>query len=387
MGVFRRKVRADLADVRRGLSARLEVLAGQGAQVNTHVLRRIHRQKRYIRLTAADDRAGARRPARRLRRRQGNSGSVTRQVQVDGGPASGNPRELPEALLRVASPGYFDAMRLRLVGGRLFTRRDGTGAPRVLVVNESFAREVLGGAPAVGRRVRFAGAGSVNSAGDDVPWEIIGIVTDVMYGALSATGTQAEAYAPVRQIDAASTFEHGSPMVVVRTSGDPLAAVPFIREAVAETRPGASVATIATMDARLSSAVAQPRFYAVVVGGFAALAILLSGFGVYSLLSYTVAQRRGEIAIRMALGARRGDILALVVRQDATLVAAGAVVGLAAASASSRVLDSFVYGIATDDLLTFVAAPLALVAAALFACYVPARRATRIEPMEVLRFE
>ena len=292
MGVFRRKVRADLADVRRGLSARLEVLAGQGAQVNTHVLRRIHRQKRYIRLTAADDRAGARRPARRLRRRQGNSGSVTRQVQVDGGPASGNPRELPEALLRVASPGCFDAMRLRLVGGRLFTRRDGTGAPRVLVVNESFAREVLGGAPAVGRRVRFAGAGSVNSAGDDVPWEIIGIVADVMYGALSATGTEAEAYAPVRQI-----------------------------------------------------------------------------------------------AIRMALGARRGDVLALVVRQGAALVAAGAVVGLAAASASSRVLDSFVYGIATDDLLTFVAAPLALVAAALFACYVPARRATRIEPMEVLRFE
>ena len=315
------------------------------------------------------------------------AGSVIRQVQVDGGPALGNPRELPEALLRVASPGYFDAMRLRLVGGRLFTRRDGTGAPRVLVVNETFAREVLGGAPAVGRRVRFAGAGSVNSAGDDVPWEVIGIVADVMYDALSTTGTEAEAYAPVRQIDAAPTFEYGFPMVVVRTSGDPLAAVPFIREAVAETRPGASVATVATMDARLSSAVAQPRFYAVVVGGFAVLAILLSAFGVYGLLSYTVAQRRGEIAIRMALGARRGDVLALVVRQGAALVAAGAVVGLAAAWASSRVLDSFIYGITTDDLLTFVAAPLALVTAALFACYVPARRATRIEPMEVLRFE
>ncbi len=315
------------------------------------------------------------------------AGSVIRQVQVDGGPASGDPRELPEALLRVASPGYFDAMRLRLVGGRLFTRRDGTGAPRVLVVNETFAREVLGGAPPVGRRVRFAGAGSIYSGGADVPWEIIGIVADVMYDALSATGTEAEAYAPVRQIDAAPTFEHGFPMVVARTSGDPLTAVPFIREAVAEARPGASVATVATMDARLSSAVAQPRFYAVVVGGFAALAILLAAFGVYGLLSYTVAQRRGEIAIRMALGARRGDVLALVVRQGAALVAAGAVVGLAAAAASSRVLDSFVYGIATDDLLTFVAAPLALVAVALFACYVPARRATRIEPMEVLRFE
>ena len=315
------------------------------------------------------------------------AGSVSRRVEVDGGPASGDPRELPEALLRVASPGYFDAMRLRLLSGRLFTRRDGTGAPRVLVVNETFAREVLGGAPAVGRRVRFAGAGSINSGGDDVPWEVVGIVADVTYDGLSATGTQAEAFAPVRQIDAAPTFEHGSPMVVVRTSGDPLAAVPFIREAVAEARPGASVATVTTMDARLSSAVAQPRFYAVLVGSFAALAILLAAFGVYGLLSYTVAQRRGEIAVRMALGARRGDVLALVVRQGAALVAAGAVVGLAAAWASSRVLDSFVYGIATDDRLTFVAAPLALVAAGLFACYVPAHRATRIEPMEVLRFE
>ena len=142
-----------------------------------------------------------------------------------------------------------------------------------------------------------------------------------------------------------------------------------------------------TMDARLSYAVAQPRFYAVLVGCFAALAFLLAAFGVYGLLSYTVAQRRGEIAIRMALGAQRGDVLALVVRQGAALVAVGAVIGFAAAAASSRVLESFLYGVATDDVLTFVAAPFALVAAALFACYVSARRATRIEPMEVLRFE
>ena len=182
-------------------------------------------------------------------------------------------------------------------------------------------------------------------------------------------------------------FEHGPAAVVARTTGDPLAAVPFLREAVAGARPGASVATVMTMDARLSSAVAEPRSYAVLVGGFAALAVLLAAIGVYGLLSYTVAQRRGEIAIRMALGAQRGNVLALVVRQGAALVAAGAVVGLAAAAASSRVLESFVYGIATGDRLTFVAAPLALVAAALLACYVPARRATRIEPMEVLRFE
>ena len=314
-----------------------------------------------------------------------DSGSVQQRVRVDGRPAPADPGELPAALLRVTSPGYFDVMRMRLVDGRLFTRRDGAGGPPVLVVNETFAREVLGGAPALGRQVRFAGAGSVNSGGVDAPWEVIGVVADVSYRSLAGSG--AEAFASVRQIDAAPEFAYNFPFVSVRTTGDPLAAVPFLREAVAEARPGATAASVTTMDARLSAAVAEPRFYAVLVGCFAALAFLLAALGIYGLLSYTVAQRRGEIAVRMALGARRGDVLALVVRQGAALVAAGAVVGLAAAAASSRVLDSFVYGIATDDLVTFVAAPLALVAAALLACYVPARRATRIEPMEVLRFE
>lgn len=142
-----------------------------------------------------------------------------------------------------------------------------------------------------------------------------------------------------------------------------------------------------TMDALLSNAVAEPRFYAVLAACFAALAFLLAACGVFGLLSYNVAQRRGEIAIRMALGAQRGDVLVLVVRQGAVLVAAGTVVGLAGAAVSSRILESFLYGIAADDRVTFMAVPLVLVAAALFACYLPARRATRIAPMEVLRFD
>ena len=172
------------------------------------------------------------------------SGSVLQQVRADGGPATDDPREPPEALLRVASPGYFDAMRLRLLDGRLFTRRDGTGAPRVLVANETFAREVLGGGPAVGRRVRF-----LNADSDREPWEVIGVVADVTYRGLAITGVAPEAFAPVRQIDAAPVFEHGPAAVVARTAGDPLAAVPFLREAVAGARPGASVATVMTMDA------------------------------------------------------------------------------------------------------------------------------------------
>ena len=307
-------------------------------------------------------------------------GPVQQMVQVVGRPAPSDGRDPP--LLRVVSPGYFDVMRLGLLSGRLFTRRDGAGAPRVLVVNEGFVREVLGGAPALGQRVRFVG----DANADREAWEVIGVVADVTYG-LAVTSSGAEAFASVHQIDAAPAFAYNRPFVVVRTTGDPLATVPFLRETVAGARPGATVAFVMTMDALLSYAVAQPRFYAIVVGCFAALAFLLAAFGVYGLLSYTVAQRRGEIAIRMALGAQRGDVLALVVGQGAALVAAGAVIGLAAAAASSRILESFLYGVATDDVLTFVAAPLALVAAALVACYVPARRATRIEPMEVLRFE
>ena len=316
------------------------------------------------------------------------SGPVQQRVRIDGRPTPADPGELPSALLRVASPGYFDVMRMRLVDGRLFTSRDDAGSPPVLVVNETFARHVLRGAPPLGQRVRFAaGVGTYDAGGADVPWEVVGVVADVTYRGLAVTGSGAEAFAPVQQVDAAPAFDFASPFVAVRTTGDPRAAVPFLREAVAEARPGADVASVMTMDARLSAAVAQPRFYAVLVGCFAALAFLLAALGVYGLLSYTVAHRRGEIAIRMALGARRSHVLALVVRQGAALVAAGAVIGLAAAAASSRVLDSFVYGIATDDRLTFVAAPLALVVAALVACYVPARRATRLEPMEALRFE
>ena len=310
------------------------------------------------------------------------SGSVQQRLHVLGRPVPGEPAESPETLLHVASPGYFDVLRLRLVRGRLFARRDGAGAPRVLVVNATFASEVLGGASAVGQRVRFVGNGA-----DNEPWEVIGVVADVTYWGLAVAGSEAEAFAPLRQVDAAPAFALNFPFVAVRTKGDPLAAVPFLREAVAGTRPGAAAEAVTTMDALLASRVAEPRFYAVLVGCFAALAFFLAAFGVYGLLSYTVAQRRGEIAVRMALGARRGDVLALVVGQGAALVAAGTVIGLAAAAAASRVLESFLYGIATGDLVTFVAAPIALVAAALFACYVPARRATRIAPMEVLRFE
>lgn len=172
--------------------------------------------------------------------------------------------------------------------------------------------------------------------------------------------------------------------MTVRTSGDPLRAVPFLREAVTAANPNASVNDVMTMDARLSAALAQPRFYAALVACFAGLALFLAAFGIYALLSYTVLQRRREIGLRMALGARQGDVLALVVRQGGGLVAAGVLLGLLVAAGSARLLESLLFGIETSNRLAFVAAPLVLALVALVACWLPGYRAARVDPMGAL---
>ena len=142
-----------------------------------------------------------------------------------------------------------------------------------------------------------------------------------------------------------------------------------------------------TLDTTLSREALQPRFYAVCAGGFAAVALLLAAFGLYGVLSYAVSQRRREIGVRMALGARRGDVVGLVVRQGGMLVAAGVVPGLLAAAVSTRLVESVLFGVTATDVLTFAGVTAVVLAAGLLACWLPARRATRIDPMEVLRFE
>ena len=309
-----------------------------------------------------------------------DAAQVRAQFRVAGRPVASNTADIPQAQVQLVSPGYLEAMRLRLRAGRLLTRLDRADGSPVVVVNETLARQLFGAGRAVGERVLFAQAAE--------PAEVAGVVADVKYRGLAIEESQAEAFIPLDQAEAAGMGGAVAlPMIAVRTAGDPLAVVPFLAEAATEAHPRAALGSVMTMADRLSAAVAQPRFYAVFVGSFAALALFLAAFGVYGLLSYTVSERRREIGVRMALGARRADILALVVRQGGALVAAGAALGLLAAAASARVLERFLFGVAAGDGLTFAAAPLVLVAAGLAACWLPGRRATRIDPMQALRVE
>ncbi len=174
-----------------------------------------------------------------------------------------------------------------------------------------------------------------------------------------------------------------APIVSIRTTGDPLAIVPFLREAVADVTPRARLD-----DGRTAvRVVAQPRFYSVFVGLFAAVSLFLATFGIYGMLAYTVAQRRLEIGVRMALGAERRDIVALVVRQGVVLVCVGIGLGLISAIASTELLESLLFEVTATDTVTFALGPAVLLVAALLACYLPARRATRIDPMVALRHE
>ena len=300
-------------------------------------------------------------------------------VLVAGRPEPASPWDRPQAHIRAASPGYFNVMRLRLRSGRVLTRLDEPGNSRVAVVNESLERELFGGTPAVGRRLHLGS--------DDERWEIVGVVADVKHEGHAVAESSAAVYVPMRQSAAIPIPILNTPFVSVRTRDNPLAVVSFLRQAVADVHPGAALDDVTTLEMRLASSVAQPRFQTAFVASFGAVALILAALGVYGLLSHSVAQRRREIGVRLALGAQASQILVLVVRQGVPIVGVGVGFGLLAAAVLSRVMESILFGVSSSDRLTLVAAPLVVVTVALVACWLPARRATRVDPMEVLRFE
>jgi predicted permease len=272
-----------------------------------------------------------------------------------------------------ASDGYFASLGIPVRGGRDMAATDREGSAPVAVVSETMARELWPGASPIGARIRFLG-------GADSAWrEVIGVVADVRESALGEP--QAVAYVPAWQ------SPEGGYELVVRTTGDASHLVGAIRRELHALDPALPLVTPRTMDEVFGASLAGQRLPMVFTTAFAALALLLAGLGVYGVMAYSVAAREREFGIRAALGASRGRVMALVLRQGMVTALAGAAVGLLAAWGAMRVLAGLLVGVTPHDAATFIAAPLILLVVSGLACLVPARRATRVEPLEALRVE
>jgi putative ABC transport system permease protein len=293
-------------------------------------------------------------------------------VHVEG-QSSPNPEEDPSADRYSISPAYLRAMRIPLLSGREFDERDRADAPPVVLVNESAARKLWPGEEPIGKRLRFG-----DTKG---PWKtVVGVVGDVLHKGLDASKTL-QVYLPEAQ------FVDSDMMLVVRTSSEPASIAAAVRSAIAAIDPQAPISVVATMQDVVSASVANQRFGVILFTLFAAVALLLAAFGIYGVISYGVTQRTREIGIRVALGARRNEVLALVVGEAMRPALLGAVLGLAAAFGLTRLLAGLLFAVKPADPATFALVFVLLIAISLLACYLPARRAMRVDPIVALRYE
>jgi predicted permease len=286
----------------------------------------------------------------------------------------------PKPALFVGTPkidaDYFKTMGIPVLAGRDFTARDTAEAPKVAIVSERVAREYFPGGPgeALGRRVRLDDRGE---------WlTVVGVVADVRQRGLDQA-LQPMIYAPFQQ-DRSGFVRF---VAFVARTATPTGVVEGMRAEIRRAAPDLPIQNTVTMDEALAASVAQPRFRTVVLGLFATAAMLIATCGLYGLMAYAVTQRRREIGVRMALGATRGDVLRLVLTRALRIVAAGLIAGLAGAAAVTRVLQTFLFGVAPTDPLVFTIVTLLLLAVGLMAAWLPARRATRIDPWAALRAE
>ena len=283
--------------------------------------------------------------------------------------------ELPEAALASVSSNYFETMGIQLLEGRGFTSADSEQSSKVTVVNEALARSIWPGEDPVGKRLK-------NGFPEyDAPWrEVVGVVRDVkLNGAERETPMQA--FLPFEQEPWASFS------IVVRTTSDPLSAAATIENTVHSIDQEVPVFSVRSMDQLLSHSIAERRLILTLLVSFAALASVLAAVGIYGVASYSVKQRTHELGVRIALGAQRGDILRLVLRQGVMLALAGVVIGLLAAIAVTGLMKQLLFEVPPDDPLTLTGVGLILTVVALFACWIPARRATKVDPMISLRCE
>ncbi len=274
-------------------------------------------------------------------------------------------------------PQHFETLRIPIIRGRAFTPQDRQGRPRVAIISATAAQRFWPNQDPIGQRVWFG----VDPPGDpDSSWQIVGIVGDVQYRAIEAS-YEPDFYTPYLQ------FTRRYAYVMLRSPDSPDVLVPKLRRAVAAVDSELPIYDVQTLQGRVAVALAKSRFNALLLGGFAALALALAAIGIYGVMAHFVAQRTSEMGIRIALGAGNPQVFRLVLRRGGTLVATGIVVGALSAVILVRLLSSLVYEVNVTDPRNFLAVTAVLTIAALLACYLPARRATRVDPVQVLRAE
>jgi predicted permease len=293
-------------------------------------------------------------------------------IFVEGQPAM-RPNQAPRAMTSRISPGYFGAMNTRIIRGRDFTNQDDENAQPVAIVNETFARRYWPNQDPIGKRF---------SAGEpeDPKMQIVGVVQDGKYGGLNE---KAQLYfcRPIFQ------SYLGSTTVIVRTNSDPQRLIPVVRKEIEKLDPNMPLSSAKTMTEKMTAPLMPARVAATVLGTFGILALILAAIGIYGVMSYAVSSRTQEIGVRVALGAKAVDVLKLTIGQGMMLVMIGAVLGTVIALALTRVTRSMLFGLSAADPITYGGVSAVLIVVALFACYIPARHATKIDPTTALHYE
>jgi len=286
----------------------------------------------------------------------------------------------------ILSPEYFDVFKIGLVRGRLFTDQDRAGTPAGVVINQAMAKQFWKDGDPMNDRL-IIGRG-ISPGFEDVPRQIIGIVNDVRDNGLN-NNPPPTMYVPQAQVPAVVHGVMGlGPMAwIVRTKVEPHSLIPAIQKELSDASGGLSLSPIRTMDEIVSRSRRNTDFNALVLTIFAATAMLLAAIGIYGLMAYSVEQRTQEIGIRLALGAESGSVRNMVVFQGMRLAIVGILVGVGSAFGLTRLIASALYGVEARDPLVFIGVPLILTAVALFAVWLPARRATRVNPVDALRCE
>lgn len=303
-----------------------------------------------------------------------SNSNVSNPVQVEGDLVVAF-ADRPNVGVRVVTPGYFQTMSIPVLKGRSFNEQDRDNTPNVIIVNEALASRHWPGQTAIGKRLGFE-----DDSSKQVWREIVGVVGNVKHKALE-TEVMPEVYFPYKQ------FPGNFMNLVVHTASDPASMVPAIRSQVLSIDKDQPVSEIMTMEQRLAKSVASSRFVMLLLGSFSVLALGLAAVGIYGVMAYLVTQRTQEIGVRMALGAQRRDVLKLVVGKGMALAFIGTAIGLVASLALTRLMRNLLFEVTPTDWLTFVIASTVLLTVALLASYIPARRATKVDPLTALRYE